>query len=91
MTDNERCWFGFPLQVKLDKIIEEAWEVVGAIDKEDLENLHEEVADLEHLLDQVKAAYQLDGAVITRIKMEKRIRTLGLISNRGDEDDDPKL
>ena len=91
MTDNERCWFGFPLQVKLDKIIEEAWEVVGAIDKEDLENLHEEVADLEHLLDQVKAAYRLDGAVITRIKMEKRIRTLGLISNRGDEDDDPKL
>lgn len=81
-----RCWDGFQLQVKLDKIVEEALEIVSAIENGDIENLHEEVADMEHLLDQIKAKYQLDQYKINDYKCIKNTRTLGLVESESEEE-----
>lgn len=74
-----RAWEGFPLQVKLDKINEEAAEIVAAIQKGDIENLHEEVADMEYLLNQIRSAYKLDQSKIYDYMATKAERTLGII------------
>lgn len=81
-----RCWDGFPIEVKLSKINEEAEEIISAILKCDIENLHEEVADMEHLLDQIKAKYQLDQYKINDYKHIKNTRTLGLIESESEEE-----
>lgn len=77
-----KAWEGFPLQVKLDKIMEEAAEIVSAIEMGDIENLHEEVADMEYLLNQIRAEYNLDSSKIYDYLDQKAKRTLGIIDDR---------
>lgn len=58
-------------------MIEEMAELIKALckdinrNKKDIENIHEEIVDVEIVLDQMKKIYKLDDEKIERIKNEK--------------------
>lgn len=67
-----------------DKLLEEAQEVVDAVNSGDIENLHEEVADLMLLIDQLISIYKLDTYKIHDYMIFKLNRTIRRIDEEID-------
>ena len=48
----------------LEKCKEELYELIGALEKRDMENIHEEVADVYNILSHIKAYYNISDEEI---------------------------
>ena len=56
-------------KLTLEKCKEELQELIEALEKRDMENIHEEVADVYNILSHIKAYYNIsDGEIIERQK-----------------------
>ena len=63
-------------KVTLDKCKEELRELIQAIDKNDFENVHEEVADVYNILSHIKAYYNISDVEIKERQLYKAKRQL---------------
>lgn len=73
-------YYGEEAQAK--KVIEELAELQRAIVREDIDNVHEEIADVIIMLEQLMAFEVIDTKKIDRIIEEKIERQLKRISNK---------
>ena len=64
------------------KAMEELGELYQALQKEDLENIYEEVADVLNVIDHIKTIYNLDNKKILKIRHDKVKRELDRINAR---------
>ena len=64
------------------KAMEELGELYLALQKEDLENIYEEVADVLNVIEHIKTMYNLDNKKILKIRHDKVKRELDRINAR---------
>ena len=64
------------------KAMEELGELYLALQKEDLENIYEEVADVLNVIEHIKTIYNLDNKKILKIRHDKVKRELDRINAR---------
>ena len=64
------------------KSIEELNELLQALEKEDIENIYEEVADVLNVIEHIKTMYNLDNKKILKIRHDKVKRELNRINAR---------
>ena len=64
------------------KAMEELGELYLALQKEDLENIYEEVADVLNVIEHIKTMYNLDNKKILKIRHNKVKRELDRINAR---------
>ena len=64
------------------KAMEELGELYQALQKEDLENIYEEVADVLNVIEHIKTMYNLDNKKILKIRHNKVKRELDRINAR---------
>ena len=64
------------------KAMEELEELFLALQKEDLENIYEEVADVLNVIEHIKTIYNLDNKKILKIRHDKVKRELDRINAR---------
>ena len=64
------------------KAMEELGELYLALQKEDLENIYEEVADVLNVIEHIKTIYNLDNKKILKIRHNKVKRELDRINAR---------
>jgi NTP pyrophosphatase (non-canonical NTP hydrolase) len=64
------------------KVIEELAELTKAICKNDIENINEELADVEIMLQQLKIIFDIDQNKIEKLKQDKIERTLNKIKEK---------
>ena len=63
-------------KVTLEKCKEELQELIGALEKRDMENIHEEVADVYNILSHIKAYYNITDDEIKERQQYKIKRQL---------------
>ena len=64
------------------KATEELNELLQALEKEDLDNIYEEVADVLNVIEHIKTIYNLDNKKILKIRHDKVKRELDRINAR---------
>ena len=64
------------------KATEELNELLQALEKEDLDNIYEEVADVLNVIEHIKTIYNLDNKKILKIRHNKVERELNRINAR---------
>ena len=64
------------------KAMEELVELHQALEKEDIENIYEEVADVLNVIEHIKTLYNLDNKKILKIRHNKVKRELDRINAR---------
>ena len=64
------------------KAMEELGELYQALQKEDLENIYEEVADVLNVIEHIKTMYNLNNTKILKIRHNKVKRELNRINAR---------
>ena len=64
------------------KATEELNELLQALEKEDLDNIYEEVADVLNVIEHIKTLYNLDNKKILKIRHHKVQRELDRINAR---------
>ena len=64
------------------KATEELNELLQALEKEDLDNIYEEVADVLNVIEHIKTIYNLDNKKILKIRHNKVKRELDRINAR---------
>ena len=64
------------------KAMEELGELYQALQKEDLENIYEEVADVLNVIEHIKTMYNLNNTKILKIRHDKVKRELDRINAR---------
>ena len=64
------------------KAMEELGELYLALQKEDLENIYEEVADVLNVIEHIKTMYNLNNTKILKIRHDKVKRELDRINAR---------
>ena len=64
------------------KATEELNELLQALEKEDLDNIYEEVADVLNVIEHIKTIYNLDNKKILKIRHNKVQRELDRINAR---------
>ena len=69
-----RLYYG--RKVTLEKCKEELQELIDAINKNDFENVHEEVADVYNILSHIKAYYNISDEEIEKRQIYKAKRQL---------------
>ena len=64
------------------KAMEELGELYHALEKEDIDNIYEEVADVLNVIEHIKTIYNLDNKKILKIRHDKVKRELNRINAR---------
>jgi len=71
----------FGVEHQKNKAIEELSELIRAISRNDRDNVIEEIADVEIVINQLKYIYKIKDGLIDIIKDKKENRTIRLIIN----------
>ena len=69
-------------QCQKTKAMVELVELLQALEKEDLDNIYEEVADVLNVIEHIKTIYNLDNKKILKIRHDKVKRELDRINAR---------